>query len=170
MKRSILLLPCALFPYVLLFAIYCLYTGFLMEELFDNFFLVLLFYMGIYFLLTLVLTAVFAVWCLAGKAEAKRIALANMVIKLAQIPAYVVIFVIGVICLISLFTIGFTIFFVLYDMLSICLSGAVGLVAVIRLGKEKRFSPFLVAAGILQFVFCADVVASVVVYLKARKA
>ena len=36
MKKYLLALPIFLFPYSLLFGLYCLYTGFLMESVFQN--------------------------------------------------------------------------------------------------------------------------------------
>ena len=168
MKKAVLLIPCLLFPYVLLFAIYCIYTGFLMEEFFDNFFLVLLFYMFIYFVVTLGLNIVFCALCAKRKWEARQIALINMIIKLAQIPAYVAVFLLGIVCLLGIFTIGFVLFFILYDCLSIFLSGMIGFSAVRRCRKESGEGSLLwTAAGILQFVFCADVVCSVIVYKKS---
>ena len=45
MKKYILLLPGAVFPYTLLFALYCVFTGFLTDSLFNNNVLILLFYL-----------------------------------------------------------------------------------------------------------------------------
>lgn len=81
-----------------------------MEELFDNFFLVLLFYMFVYFVITLGLNILFCVLCAKKNWKARQIALINMIIKLAQIPAYIAIFFLGTVCLLSIFTFGFTLF------------------------------------------------------------
>lgn len=93
-----------------------------------------------------------------------------MVVKLIQIPAYLAIFVLGVLFFISIFTYVFSIFFILYDAAAILLTGLIGVAAVIRAHAEGRATDaFAVINGILQFIFCVDVVSSIVVYVRARK-
>ncbi len=158
-----LLIPAGIFPYVLLISLYCLFSETLTP----------LFLIGVLFLLFLVAficNAVFVSLSMVQKWNAKGIALANMVVKLIQIPAYLAIFVLGVLFFISIFTYVFSIFFILYDAAAILLTGLIGVAAVIRAHAEGRATDaFAVINGILQFIFCVDVVSSIVVYVRARK-
>lgn len=164
MKR-LLLLPSIFFPYVLLFAIYCLYTGFLMEELFGNFILNLALWMLLYFAIAIAGLVMFIVLSIIKKWDYKEISKINMEIKLAQIPAYIAIFILGVLCFITIFTFGFTIFFFIYDIISIIMTGILGLLSIFIYffkGKEKDTKIGLLAIG--QFIFCIDIPASIILY------
>lgn len=164
MKR-LLLLPCMLFPYVLLFTIYCLYTGFLMEELFGNFILNLALWMLLYFGVAIAFLVIFIVLSIVKKWDYKEISKINMEIKLAQIPAYIAIFILGVLCFITIFTFGFTIFFFIYDIISIIMTGIIGLLSIlIYFCKEKRQVTQIILLAIGQFIFCIDIPASIILY------
>ncbi len=169
--KYLLLVPCLLFPYVLLLSLACLFRGG-MEIFFAGNILYLLAAMLGYLLITLVCTVTYTVLAIRHRWDAVATARASMIVKLAQIPAYVAIFVLGVLFLITIFTMGFSLFFVLYDGLSVLLSGLVGLVAVIRGRREccgRRPIAFWAIMGVLQFWFCLDVVAAIVVYAQAKQ-
>lgn len=64
-----------------------------------------------------------------------------------------------------------TIILILLDGMTIFLTGLVGLAGVIRSLKENRISKSaIVVHGILQFVFCADVISAVIIYRTVRLA
>lgn len=91
--------------------------------------------------------------CLAKGWGARQTAFFNMLIKLVQIPAYLAIFVLGV-----LFSLQFSLmlfcFFVLFDCITIFLTGLVGLTANLRLYKERKCSgSFAALNSVCQFVF-----------------
>ena len=92
MRKFILLLPSTIFPYSLLFALYCLFTGFLIESLFYNNIFVLLSYLLVLFIVAMTCNILFLVFSISKKWDSNKISLANMLIKLIQIPAYVLIF------------------------------------------------------------------------------
>ena len=97
-------------------------------------------------------------------------ALASMVLKLIQIPAYVTVFLLGCIFAITIWLFAFVIVLFFLDCLTILLTGLIGLTASIRCAGEKRVSKGLcVANGILSFVFCADVVLAIIFYVKSRR-
>ena len=101
--------------------------------------------------------------------EAVKVVSINMVIKIAQIPAYVFIFVAGLACLLTIFTFGISIVFVILDCASIFLSGLVGVSAVMRCHEEGILGKTeMVVYCVLQFVFCLDVVSSIIMYRKAK--
>ena len=94
----------------------------------------------------------------------------NMLIKLVQIPAYLAIFVLGVLFFLTIFTYAFSVFFVLFDCITIFLTGFVGLTANLRVYKERKCSgSFAALNSVCQFVFCIDVISAVVVYICSRK-
>lgn len=93
-----------------------------------------------------------------------------MLIKLVQIPAYLAIFVLGVLFFLTIFTYAFSVFFVLFDCITIFLTGFVGLTANLRAYKERKCSgSFAALNSVCQFVFCIDVISAVVVYICSRK-
>ena len=95
----------------------------------------------------------------------------GMALKLAQIPAYLVIFGVGVACVITIFTIGISLLLALLDMASLFLTGLVGLGAVQRCRRAGLLTGRqAVFHGLLQFVPCADVVSSVMVFRRVKAA
>lgn len=93
-----------------------------------------------------------------------------MMIKLISIPAYLVIFVLGVIFMFMIFTFAISIVLMILDGMAIVLSGLIGVSAVKRSHDEKAISTVeMVIHGILQFIFCADIVSSILVFYKAKK-
>lgn len=101
-----------------------------------------------------------------GELETHSIALANMVVKLLQIPAYALWFVMGA----AMFLFGFFMVSFIVDVLTIALSGLVGLGAVLRCKKEGLLNgKQALVYGILQFVFCADVFSAIILYRKTKE-
>lgn len=171
MKRYLCFLPAAIFPYCVLFVMYCVFSGFLIDSLFEEQFFPLLLCLCVIWVLGLFLTALFLAVDARRKTPALTLARINMLVKLAHIPAYVVIFILGLSMMLTLFTMGISILLVVFDVMAIALSGLAGLVAVRRCRLQGLCSRrFAVLHGILQFVFCADVVSAIVVYRKARRA
>ncbi len=95
-----------------------------------------------------------------------------MIIKLVQIPAYIGVFVMGLFCFITIFTVAFSFLFFWADCFSILMTGVLGLSSIILDVKDKRapLTAKTVILAILQFVFCADVVAAVIHYIEIKKA
>lgn len=90
--------------------------------------------------------------------------------KACSDTAYLAIFVLGVLFFITIFTYAFSVFFVLFDCITIFLTGLVGLTANLRLYKERKCSgSFAALNSVCQFVFCIDVISAVVVYICSRK-
>ena len=93
--------------------------------------------------------------------DAASLAKTAWIVKLIQIPAYLAIFVLGVIFLTSIFLFAFTLVLMLLDYVSILMSGMLCSAAVIngsRSGKIRLKSNIWII--ILQFIFCADVIAA----------
>ena len=156
----------ALFPYALLAALHCLFTGFGMDTVFGGG-IGLLLALGAAVLAAAASAAVLCIRLLRPEPlpQAARISLG---IKLAHIPAYLALFALGLMFLVTIFTIGFTLFIVFWDCLAIAFSGAVGTAAAYRCyrGGILTRTEWIVHT-VLQFVFCADVVSAVIVCRKA---
>ena len=169
MKKYLLALPIFLFPYSLLFGLYCLYTGFLMESVFQNNGYLLILALFLCTLVSLAFTGALCARSLAKKTDAAEMAKLNMIVKLVHIPAYIAIFLLGAVMLISVWGIGFTIVFSLLDVAAIGMTGFIGAVAVVRAGAEGRIlrrDAVLYAIG--QFLFCIDIAACILLYLRVR--
>lgn len=164
--KKILLIPTILFPYLILFCMFCIFSGFLMEELFQGFAPVMLFYLAVWFIVALICNAIYIAISAVKKCDTTELLKTNMIVKIAQIPAYIAIFVLGVLCIMTIFTIGFTLFFIIFDLVSVFLSGTIGFGAVMT-AKEKP--PQFILLALSQFVLCIDLPLSIVTFLLSKK-
>lgn len=101
----------------------------------------------------------------------------NMLIKLIHIPFYLVVFLIGVFFLFAAVVPVFTfvaplLIFCLFlvDVFLMITSSMYGVNALIRAGRKQVVSKtYVIINIILQFLFVADVISAVVLYIKVRK-
>ncbi|MDF2905515.1 MAG: hypothetical protein K0R34_836 [Herbinix sp.] len=161
MKKLLPFYAIVLFPYLIVFILISIFKGYFTDDFL------------LFLLITLVVLYVVAIVCaIAGfmkgvtkKYQPQEILRINMMIKLLHIPAYLLIFVFGLLCTITIFTIGVTVVLMILDGMTIVLSGLVGLGGIIGSLREKKISTNkAVIHGILQFVYCADVISSIVMY------
>lgn len=169
MYKYLLSIPLILFPYLLLFLLYCLITGFLMEELFVNngFLLIAVLVVGGF--ISFVCTVALCLSAVVKNQDSLAMARLNMVVKLVHVPAYIAIFVLSLIFSITVFGIGFVIVFALSDAFSILMSGLIGGVAATLARRQQAGLPDWIAYAVLQFIYCVDVVSCVVMYCKIKK-
>lgn len=174
-KRIWLFIPAILFPYVVLAFLGILFFSSrmsmdLMEVLFrNNIWLYLLAFLG-YILLAFGLCLAGFSLALAKKWDAASLAKTAWIVKLIQIPAYLAIFVLGVLFLTTIFLFVFTLVLMLLDYVSILMSGMLTSAAVIngsRSGKIRMKRNIWII--ILQFIFCADVVAAGICHHRLKK-
>ena len=166
-----------LVPYLALFAVATVFFSSklpffksIMENVFCNNAWHLIAALLICYLLILVLDVIYFFASIHKKWDSLSVARAAMIIKLVQIPAYVSIFILGVLLLISIFTIPFTIALFLVDCLSVFMTGLLVISSVITATRSNTLAFKQVFWVILlQFIFCADVVASVVFYVKLKR-
>lgn len=106
-----------------------------------------------------------------GHVEPERLAKLNMIIKLVHIPAYVIHFVLGLLgTLASVWGIGFILWAIIIDLITIAITGTHELSCVIGISKKKTVNKWiLIAAAILSYIYCVDVVVSIVFYIIVRK-
>lgn len=154
--KWLLSLLVAVFPYFCLMGLY--HDG--VRALFPNPFILI----ELFWLAELVLAL--AVLFTRKGWTVRELALANMLVKLVHIPAYVFWFAAGILFFLFM---GAPLAFMM-DAMAISLSGLVGLGAVLRCKKEGILTgKQTVIHGILQFVFCADVVSAIILYRKTKE-
>ena len=126
---------------------------------------------GLFWLLGLAGAAVVFWQAVRGKWEGRKLALANMIIKLLHIGHYMTMFLFAASGALILFLFPMLAAIALVvDVMTIALSGTVGLAGAVRCRMEGRLTTgAAIVNGILQFVFCADVFSAVWVYIKSRK-
>ncbi len=158
-----------LFPYAIAFGIYCVFSGFLMDTVFDTNAYLLLFALGVFWLLALIATIILCFSIRHSKCDFEEKCRINMLIKTIPIPAYLFIFGFGMIFMLTIFTFGISIILWILDMMAIVLSGLIGLTA-IRHGYKSSVlsSKQALLHGILQFVFIADIISSINLLHKAK--
>lgn len=165
MKQYIPLLPLIFVPYALLFVLIGIYNGWFPGDAYDHTIVNVLAGLVALYALALVCVIIVFIASLAGKGNPLKRLRVNMVVKLIHIPAYILIFVIGFLCLFTIFTFGISIVLMVLDAFTILLSGLIGLSGVIRSYKENIISKRTAKIhGVLQFVFCADVVSAIILY------
>ena len=97
----------------------------------------------------------------------KKQATLSMVNKLVHIPAFVFHFILGLFgSLASVWGIGFVLFAVTVDLMTIIISGTFSLASNIGLYKQKQLSlPVTVVAAVTSYIYCVDVISVVAVKL-----
>lgn len=151
--KWLLIVPIAVFPYLLFLL---LYGGMTTERFWAT--------LGAMWLGSLVCAV--AVFCAKRLWTARLLALTVMIVKLIHIPAYVMWFLFAMIA----FLFGGPVIAFVFDVMAIILSGILGLAAVVRSHETKQLTTQqAVGYGILQFIFCGDIVSAVLVYRVSRK-
>jgi len=176
-KKLLLIVPALFAPYIILLSLlFVFYSAqnsvmeYIMRTVFNNNGLFLVLAVAIYFLVSLILSIVCFCVCITQKCDALSLAKTAMIIKLIQIPAYIVIFLLSVIFLTTIFLFAVAILFFILNCMTLIMTGLLNSAAVIR-AIDEHLTTFKCSFWVilLQFVFCADVVASIVFYVKTRK-
>ena len=170
MKKYIFALPIFILPYIVLGAIYCTYTGFLMDSVFHSHGLILLFWVNIIYFIGFIYSVIYAFTGLFKKDKSLEMIKMNMIIKLVHIPAYIIIFLLGLLLLITIFTMAASFYFIFVDGLTIFCSGLIGFVAILKGTKENKVDKQkFIKYSILQFVYCFDIFYAVHVFRQSKK-
>ena len=176
-KRIWLILPAALLPYLALISMAVIFYSteipicrYLLETVFRDNGLNLILALFAYCMVAAVLSCICFAVSIYQSWDPLSLAKTAMLVKLLQIPAYGLIFLMGVMFMITLFTIPFAIGLLLLDCLSVFLSGLITISAVSNAARQGlmpyRRSLWVI---LLQFIFCADVIAATVFYFKLKK-
>ena len=177
-KLFVISVPIVLVPYLSLFTLATVFFStnlpffnYIMESVFDSNALYLIVALLCYCMLTCMLSIVCFFVSIYKNWDAISLAKTAMIMKLAQVPAYVLIFALGAVFVITIFTIPFTIGLFVIDCLSVFMTGLFAISAVIATIRNNTFThKEVIWVILLQFVFCADVIASVVFYIKLKRA
>ncbi len=176
-KRIWLLMPMALLPYLVLCSLALVFfsaknpvCAWIMESLFRG--------NGLYFVAAVLLYCVFAgmlsLLCVAKSIrqmwDPVFLAKTAVIIKWCQVPAYLLIFVLGVMFAITIFTFPMALILVLLDCVTVFLTGMLTCAAAyIAVRKGVFQTKEVIWVTLLQFVFCADVVAATYFYCKLKQ-
>ena len=169
MKRY---LPIILFPYTIIIALASLFSNFIMETVFKNNIFLVLLVLLLFYIIALISAIIVSIKNLVLKRSAQELLRMNMIIKLIHIPAYLLIFFAGMIFFLTIFTFAISILLMILTGMSIILSGLIGLSSIIRgLREHKLTKKKAIIHSILQFIFCADIISSIIIYrsVKTRK-
>ncbi len=168
--NKILIIIIVLFPYTVAFSFISIFTGFLMESLFENNGLLLFFTLLCFWFIAFIYSIIQSVRNLKRPSDFLDMCHMNMLIKTLSIPAYIFMFIFGLICIFTIFTIGFTIVAWILCILSITLSGIVSISASKCCYDTKAFSlKQALLFGVLQFIFVADVISAILMLKKAKQ-
>lgn len=176
-KSALLLIPVAILPYILILALATTIMstdvplfGWIMENVFKHNALILLLWVVVYAFIAFVLAAICIAVCLIKNTDSLSVARTAMTVKLIQIPAYVILFFLGLMFLMTIFTYAFTVVLAVLEYFLLVMTGLVNIAAVIlaaRQGKATLKGSFWTIFW--QFFFCADVIASISFYLKLKR-
>lgn len=176
-KNFWLVIPTVLLPYLTLFALATIflaseYPSFkaIMESVFHGNAILLIITLLLYCLITAALSVFYFITGIRKSKDAVSLAKIAMIVKIIHIPAYILIFFLGIMLMITIFTIPFTFGLFLLDCFSLFLTGLMTVAAVINAVRQGLLKPknslWII---ILQAIFCADVVATIFFYLKLKK-
>lgn len=167
------MIPVIIYPYiyVVILAVFLVFLSVLPSDFNDAASLGLLIVAVIYNLYSFIIVIVNAVQCAKGKMTAKQSARMNLIIKGVQIPAYIMHFILGFIGLaMSVWGIGFVLWAILIDLLTILLTGISSIGCSVRMRKEGILSTAAaIFMGIGCFIYCVDLVIAIVYVIKTRK-
>ena len=143
---------------------------FLWETVFFNSVYVPLFFILLIGVLIYIINIVFIVMGWNGKWNARELARVNMLVKLIQIPAYILIFLAGIACLITIFTMGISVALIFLDGFCIGMTGLLGIAAFRNMQREGRISQTQqVFYSIGSFIFCVDVILAIAGYRRSKQ-
>lgn len=169
-KRIGLLIPTILIPYIVLLALVVLFTStewtvseFIFEKISGDNVWLFICTVFLYCFIAIVLSLVSFIFSLVKIWDEVSLAKVSLVIKLIQIPAYVCIFILGVVFAILPIMMVVTIVLIFFDYLTLILTGMITISSVINAVRKGLFTYretwWII---LLQFVFCADVVATII--------
>lgn len=178
MKKYMKLLPVILYPYAYILWIVVYMLGYNLAENLDDsgsmsetFLVVLLAIAALYQILALVMAIYGAVWTAKNDLTARETAKMNMTVKCVQIPAYIFHFIVGVFSLaLSVWGIGFLLFVIVVDLLTIILSGIFAVGCVWKAKKQGVITQGVAILSMIgSFVYCIDVGIAIWLYIRAKK-
>lgn len=140
-------------------------TTFVWEHLFHNNIFVPLGFILLFGIAMYIINILFLLKARNGKWRTLELTRTNMIVKLIQIPAYLLIFGMGLLCTLMIFTIGISFALMLLDTFAIGMTGLFAIAAFYNLKKEKKITGTMqVLCSIASFLFCIDVIIAIIGY------
>lgn len=169
-----MLLPTVLCPYMLIGFFVLVYFSVgnpvLEAVLMENRGFIVIALLGLFIFGAVIVAAVFFALALLKKWDSLFLSKAAMIIKVIHIPAYIAIFVLGVLFSVTVWLWAVVPILAFLDYVFLLMSGSITVAAVINSVKEGRSELRKnIWIIICQFIFCADVVAAAVLYFRSKK-
>lgn len=177
MKKYLFYAPIIIYPYTILITLILLFRlgspdniEMILERYFGNNIFVAITLILVYYGVCIISVFITMVLTLRNHLNSKNILKVNLIIKCLQIPAYIGIFIIGLMCLLTIFTFGISVVLFLFDCFSIFLSGMIALSGIIGARKQGLITKNCsIIYGICSFIFCIDIVIAFSLYIKSKK-
>ncbi|MBO4456549.1 MAG: hypothetical protein J5802_02385 [Butyrivibrio sp.] len=170
MKKAVVILD-GLFVYLFLCMIACLFAEASSDmDIVD--------YMKIVFRSGAVLGVITIIWtianclksCMIEPKEAVSLAKLQMILRLVQIPAYIVIFLLGVILVFTFFGLVMAMILAVIDGISIALTGTASIAVYAHLLKNNLITKKqFIGYSILSYIYVLDVIASILCYTNVKR-
>ena len=175
-KRIWWLVPTITLPYALLLTLCIILFStdqsifkFIMKNIFQNNIWIVFVTFTLYCIIASILSIICFILSIVNKWDSLTLAKTSMITKLIQVPAYIMIFIFGLIMLITIFTIPFSFALFIFDCWILFLTSLITLSGVFNSIHEKKFKfNEIIWLIILQFIFCVDVVSSIIFYRKLK--
>ena len=175
MRNKLKMLPVMFYPYIYMICLvmYC----FICFQIDDSsevqatgivILLIIAIVCNLYALIVVVVNLIMAV---KGNYNAIELVKMNMIIKLVHIPAYIIHFLLGMLGLLaSVWGIGFILWAITIDLVTIGLTGMVGVSASVCCKKEGILSKSMSwLYAFSSFIYCVDVISAIVFFVKVKK-
>lgn len=170
MKKLMPAIFVIIMPYSIPLSLYIMLNRYISTVIPDSYELLLLALPVICYMLGIINTIVIIVRSFRGNKDVEDVVKLNMLIKLIHIPAYVLIFFMGAVTMITIFTSVLSLVFVFLDMITIICTGAIGLSSAMKCKRAGLISGLrALVYGIIQFIFCIDIVSAVMLYMNIKK-
>lgn len=119
------------------------------------------------FFVTVISTVIGLVKMNRSESDYQKILFMNMLIKLLHMPAYTIIFIIGLLYASTVIGLMVTFILLIIDCIIIFLSGMVGTTGIVKMKHDGKISSRqAIKNGICQFIFCIDIINAIVLYIK----
>lgn len=170
-KSMIYFVMLAITPYIAVIPLFILFFGSeKLWHLLGNSAYNLFIPIALFIFFTFVLTIICFVFSQIKKWDAYVLTRAMAIIKVIHIPAYITIFVVGAFCALTVFSLPFTLLLAFFDYILLFMSGIMTVSAVIlAINQNPQLSKKYYFLAALQFVYCVDLVATWILYLKLKR-
>ena len=121
-------------------------------------------------LFTLILNIINLVKTLKSNDDTKYLVKSNMVVRLIEIPAYLIIFITCIVCLMTIFTFIISFLLAIFSYVCLIMTGLYAISCYKKLKDKNVISKKeFIIYSILSFIYIADIIVSIIAYKKTKK-